>query len=231
MNNLLKSIFFLICFFQKVFCSISVVIPCHSNHFIYIENLLSELSNQSLIPNQVVVSVSSANSQTKKGINELIANNSYPFELRILISEEEILAGPNRNKGCRFAKGEIIIFQDADDLPHPQRCEIINEIFMTENTSIVLHDWIDTKIDFTKDLFDVKSVKRIKFEDFKFFSNHKVQFGCPSIKKNVLTTNRWPNVYPGEDQVFLRSVLKVFEYGIYLPYPLIKYRQEFSCGG
>src|SRR6185295_8415761 len=50
-------------------------------------------------------------------------------------SEKILTAGPSRQLGSDNSTGEVLIYQDADDLPHSKRVQIINHLF--ENNDIL----------------------------------------------------------------------------------------------
>ena len=58
-----------------------------------------------------------------------IENMKYPFKVIYIFHKECKYAGDNRNCACEKASGDIFITQDADDIPHPQRIEIIKYMF------------------------------------------------------------------------------------------------------
>ncbi len=109
--------------------NISIIIPCYYKHLKHINYLLKIYDKQSLLPKEIILVIS----EYKKGDNNIIVqieNKIYNYELFIIKLKEKSPAGRNRYLGTKMAKGEIIIFQDADDLPHYQRNEIIYKCFI-----------------------------------------------------------------------------------------------------
>jgi len=116
----------------------SVIIPCYYKHAQYLENLLHEFSEQTSLPDEVVISISEAH-KLKAGLVNKLENHIWPFELIIMQTDRPKWAGENRNIAAENSSGDILICQDADDLPHPQRIEIIKKIFKTLKVDYLIH--------------------------------------------------------------------------------------------
>jgi hypothetical protein len=88
----------------------------------YIENTIK--------PNQVIISVSEGNSINASLVNKLETKYKKAFDDFILIlNEHQVMEGPNRGIGSNYATCEYISYHDSDDIPHPQRIEIIKYFF------------------------------------------------------------------------------------------------------
>ena len=88
---------------------VSVVIPCY-NEASYIDRLLAALSQQNYPNFEVIVS----DAESKDGTSEVV--QQFSKQLRIMFTESPP-KGPaaGRNVGAKFAKGEWLLFLDADD--------------------------------------------------------------------------------------------------------------------
>jgi len=117
--------------------TIGVAIPCYDKHIELLKILLDSINTQTIIPNIVVVSCSST-----KGFT---LNTTYKFNLKIVTSEKLQNAAENRNIAAKYINTDIIAFFDADDIMHPQRTEIILNIFNTQNIDILYHNGITDK--------------------------------------------------------------------------------------
>jgi glycosyltransferase involved in cell wall biosynthesis len=114
---------------------IGVAIPCYKYHIPQLKRCLDSIANQTILPDDVVVSCSS----TEEG--EIPVFN-YPFSLRILTTPERKNAAENRNRAGVELTTDIVSFFDADDVMHPQRIEMIRKAFHEDlSCDIILHGY------------------------------------------------------------------------------------------
>ncbi len=104
----------------------SIIIPCHPRHACHLYDLISLYEEQTVLPDEIVISLSQSN-QVSEEIIHNIESTPWAFSVKLLKSDKKLYAGQNRNRACDKAAGDIFICQDADDLPHPQRVEIIQD--------------------------------------------------------------------------------------------------------
>ena len=216
--------------------TVSVVIPCHKKHIKYLPRLLESYAKQTKIPDEVIISISE-NDKRIPFFDKLIENKTHPFLLKILYNKERIIAGPNRNLGCSLAKSDIILLQDADDTPHPQRVEIVSSIFDSSGYDLLIHEWVDfekmTKENIinyysTKNLNEIRTRQISSIEEI--YSLGCFHFGNIAVKNNLVKIIAWPCIYPGEDQAFVRSALEANKNVGVIFLPLINYRIQLSAG-
>src|SRR5579862_7731339 len=105
---------------------VSVIVPCHSSHPHFLENLLLQYLKQTSIPHEVVISLSQIDRVDPVEIAK-IQNRRWPFILKLITHPDQLCASANRNAACRESSGDLLIMQDADDIPHRQRVEVIKE--------------------------------------------------------------------------------------------------------
>jgi glycosyltransferase involved in cell wall biosynthesis len=115
---------------------VGVAIPCYKNHIRHLSNLLQTLDQQTYKPDEVVVSCSSCRPED-------LPIFSVSFPLRILTTEQHQNCATNRNKAASALTTDCILFFDADDEMHPQRLEVLRNIFLQTQCDIALHTfWI-----------------------------------------------------------------------------------------
>lgn len=250
MNNFNKKFF--ACFFFILFLSFaafskemstSVIIPCIYKHFYHVEGLLNYYEKQTTLPDEIVISLSEADKLPIEDI-ERVKNNPWSFKLKIITSNNKYSAGGNRNIAVKHSSGDILILQDADDIPHPQRVEIIKYLFETRNISMLLHQWNTINDNAGFFTFDqattrIKKIKRIphlsKAKNCKAFweISHKymdhITFGLPSIKREVFDKVKWMGMNNGEDVIFTSTVAATHDEIYLLKLPLLIYRAELSA--
>jgi len=115
---------------------IGVAIPCYYGHIDQIFFLLDSIEKQTILPNKVSVSCSSSQPFENK--------KTYSFPLEIIVIEEKQNAAQNRNVAAsKLLDMDYITFIDADDIMHPQRIEVLLEVFKKEDSDIILHNFYD----------------------------------------------------------------------------------------
>ena len=120
----------------------SVIIPCCAKHLKYLPDLLEHLSDQTVTPYEVIISASGIKKNEQILISK-IKSKQYPFTLKVCTTEKKKFAGPNRNTAILASSGNLIICQDADDIPHPRRIECIEEIYRhNPDVNMIMHTYI-----------------------------------------------------------------------------------------
>jgi len=119
---------------------IGVAIPCYIGHINQLQVLLESISNQTRLPDKVVVSCSST--------TEFPDVPKYNFDLTIVCDPTRKNTAQNRNIAAQLLDTDIITFFDADDVMHPQRIEFIEQAFW-EGADIVLHNFETESSKFT----------------------------------------------------------------------------------
>jgi len=112
--------------------TIGIAIPSYKGHMMYLNNLLNKISESTILPNQVSVSISS--------LEEEINLGEYPFELIVTQTSDFKNTSENRNIAASKLTTDIISFIDSDDLPHPKRNEYIINSF-NFGSKIVAHNY------------------------------------------------------------------------------------------
>ena len=109
----------------------SVIIPCHYMHFYLIQDLLTQFERQTAVPDEVVISLARSHyEKLDQAAIAAICGRSWAFTLKVVLAEDAVSSpGKNRNRACECSSGDLLICQDADDIPHPQRIEIIKHLF------------------------------------------------------------------------------------------------------
>ena len=222
---------------EMIHLTVSMIIPCAAQHFVYLEPLLNLVANQTRIPNEVVVALSETKGLDKGEMDALEAKG-FPYSLRLLRSEEKGSAGYNRNRACSVAKGKLIITQDADDLPHPQKVEIIAYLFEKYPIDHLLHTFVREPDGFSfyrkEDL--VPLVFRT-YSDALSCASIRMMNGQPSFTWQFGTFVKWPEEESfGEDLMFNRQAYRYGHWGgrwkcVVIDCPLIIYREELSTFG
>jgi hypothetical protein len=198
--------------------TISIIIPCYYGHFKYLNELILDICKQTVLPNEVVISLSETDRLDQTEI-ERLRNMDLPFSLILIENKQKLYAGENRNIAAANSIGDIIICQDADDKMHLQRIEIIKSQFEKYNIDHLIHGFSKKKNDI----------------DFKFNGNPKnfkkkfnLTNGNVAFKKKVFEKIKWNSLPKGEDCEFNNEVKKSGFKCAKLFLPLLLYRKNLS---
>lgn len=120
----------------------SVVIPSTDKHFKYLDKVFLSYADQTMKPEEIVVSIANGHLVNKEEIRELRNKYSWYFEnIEIILHDRVVPEGPNRGEGTKVASNELIIYNDSDDLAHPQRVEIVDTIFNEYDINHLNHSY------------------------------------------------------------------------------------------
>ena len=117
--------------------TIGIVIPCYKPHIGKLVRLLESIDAQTLSPDAVVVSCSSAT------LADFPTLRTYKFPITFITHSGRLNAAQNRNCAAKLLNTEFVSFFDADDIMHPQRIEAILTAFSI-GAQIVLHNYNDS---------------------------------------------------------------------------------------
>jgi len=211
---------------------ISIIIPCHFRHAHLLHPLLKLYERQTMLPDEVVISLSEAYLVDDLVIEKL-QNKPWLFRVKLLLSNDKKYAGQNRNLACSNADGHIFICQDADDIPHPQRVETIIYFFERFSIHHLMHRYIYAD-DFSN--FSWCNKQRTAFIKPQSYNavwkawNNTGQFtnGNPAIDRYVFQQIQWSDSPRGQDSEFNKEVYRRIDRRLVIWAPLLVYREELS---
>ncbi len=206
---------------SKKHLTVSFIIPCHYKHFKYLEGLLDILCKQTVLPNEVIISLSEVSELGAAAVEDL-EKKLYPFPFTIIKHREALSAGANRNCCCDASTGDIIIANDADDLPHIQRVELIRHAFEEYPAAFIVHGGVrDEKRINLFQLYDANKIDVYKLNGklcdwingwpiwhakIYTYKYDQLIYGCPAIKRKTIEKVKWPDKHIfGEDCIFARE--------------------------
>jgi glycosyltransferase involved in cell wall biosynthesis len=213
---------------------ISVIIPCAYMHAKHLYQLLTHIEQQTMLPDEVIISLGEAH-RVQPQVIKTIENKKWAFPCKLLKSNAINYVSKNRNIGCRHATGDVLVLQDADDLPHPQRIEVIKYFFENYQVDFLMHHFImaNTPKDaanFTK-IPDLELISIDWGTDFEsMFSQHKFTNGEIAISKDLFSQMQWiESMRRQEDTEFNQRVFKTFKQLLLVEEPLLCYRIYLSA--
>lgn len=200
---------------------ISVIIPCTSKHIFHISNLIRLLEDQTILPNEIIIIISGI--ELEFNAHQKLCSNK--IEIITKVFPEKRFAGENRETGANIASGDILIFQDADDIPRNQRIEVIKKVFENTKCLHVLHGWetennkggiIDMgniKTYLSKDVFIIEKKNLFK-KTFLYSCSYKIidkiHNGAFSIDKSIINQICWSNKRKGQDLETNYNIINTF---------------------
>ena len=217
-------------FFRKIIKT-SIIVPCHPAHAPYLYNLLKCYEKQTVLPTEVVISLSEAD-RVDNDLIKRLQEKKWAFPVKLILNEQKLYAGENRNKACESAIGDVFICQDADDIPHPQRVEVIRYLFQKYDIDHLMHQFIkitsfQATVKSFNDYNDLDSMPFFYRKDLKV-KVPDLTNGNVAISRNVFKQIQWSHRPRAQDVVFCKSVYQQFSNCIVLPRVLIGYRQFLS---
>lgn len=193
--------------------TLGIAIPCHSSHINFINDILDKISQSTILPNQVSISVSSYDGN--------IELKNYKFELIITKTIERKNACENRNIAASKLSTDIISFIDCDDIPHIKRNEYVIESFRNGAVAVV-HNYLQSN-NLNTSFFNSSIGETLFYKDyidtindnctFAFNSSNHKDYHCAhiSVKKEIFETFKYDEsigYIPGEDGEYTKRIVK-----------------------
>lgn len=202
----------------------SLIVPCAPRHFQYIDELLLAYAHQTQLVDEVIISLSECEKVSSYDI-QTVEHHHFPFVVKIIKNKEKCSPGKNRNIAFSHSTGDLILCFDADDLPYPQRVELVKYIFENYEVDQLFHLWAGENVQ--QETYSYKNLSswyQQKAENYPYAHN-----ACVSMLRHVCTNVKWPENLKGRDEVkFNTAVSKYTKKVAVLGVPLITYRTRLS---
>lgn len=210
---------------------VSIIIPCHHAHFKFLENLLRTYLSQLKATDEVIISLSGVE-RIEQNVLKMFERRSWPFCMKLIKTDGPKLASENRNIACSHSTGDLLICQDADDIPYRHRVRIIRELFENFKINLLLHQYEFQVISQANYITPAEAVSKCFI--FKEWTEHEaayyVQHGCPALMRSVWEKIQWEeDPQRLEDTWFNNRVFSAFPDIAILFFPLIAYRPQHSA--
>lgn len=210
---------------------ISVLVPCAAGHINILPELAGFLAQQESVPDEVVIAASGVSAHQLTRASDAFKQRN--LTVRLTISNARANAGQNRNRAASVATGDVLVLQDADDVPHPQRIQLIRSLFEHFNVDHLTHwychyrtvsigRWLAGRCDYADAVAKTDYVTAPS-------SDCRITNGNPAIRKTVFQRTRWVEHLPwGEDVTFNAAAAKDGWRCAIIPESLLYYRQNLS---
>lgn len=148
---------------------------------------LLSIRNQRVRPVSVIVAMSEVPVTRMKDVKKSLGRIIAPVTLKLALTGKLQSPGENRNRALVLATGSIISFFDADDLMHPDRIRVLNQMFRTNpNLQLALHG-LTSPTDDNLGKADVKYVQKLRGHDVCKIERQTRQAGQLWLSSNNLT--------------------------------------------
>lgn len=117
---------------------ISIGVPCIMKHAKHLPTLIKSINNQTLLPYEIIISLSSTDKITGEYISKKL-NEISKVNVKVIDTIEDKYAGDNRNICVENCNTELISFIDADDELCPTRTEVLEEVYKKYNFDVLYH--------------------------------------------------------------------------------------------
>jgi hypothetical protein len=107
--------------------SFSIVIPCYPPHFCHLQSLLQNINEFVIEDSYEIKEIIIAASSTH---NLSLDTSCSKIPIKILTTHEFCNASRNRNRAWNHVEGNYIMFMDADDVYHPDKCKVSEEVIL-----------------------------------------------------------------------------------------------------
>lgn len=207
----------------------TVIIPCHGNHVRFLPDLIQSYTEQTTLPDEIVISISGMNQSHEKTLKK-IQTHLWPFRVLLYTYPEQKNPGANRNTCVFYSHGDLIICQDADDMPHPQRLAMIKYFFETYPITHLMHNVCCSaeKFVYFPNFENVTYLHSPTYTqqhaDGKVGAN-----GVCAFKREIWDHFQWDESKRfGEDVVFNSQIYDQYPSNITLDASIYAYRRQYS---
>ena len=129
--------------------------------------------------------------------------------------------------------GDILIFNDADDLPSRGRVEIIRQVFASRPNALgVVHGWVED-LDSEEFFEQTKKIAADNSSAWPWIKGQKGYANGPvSIRRSVIEHVRWSGIVRAQDVEFFQKLYDFCrasdKYIVYISEPIYLYRRSLS---
>lgn len=207
----------------------SILVPCIGKHAHLLPELIANIDRQVVAPDEVIIAISDARSAQ---VPQLRSARSY--KLVILADSAPAYAGKNRNRAADQSTGDLLIYQDADDIPHPQRVAVAREVCERFDVQHLMHTYEHHRVPAS---FATWLAKRFPPEHAaasalyeRYTYTHQFTNGNIITTRGIFRRVRWPeSLARGQDVAYNKAVALAFPKTMArISVPLLGYRQYLS---
>ena len=219
--------------------SIAIGIPCIPKHVKHLPELMESIKKQTISPTEVILGISETDKQEADKLLKQYSSILLPSKLIVTSTAERALAGKNRNRISDHCTADLISFIDADDLMHPQRNEILLDVYKRYRPRSIVHQYTRTFKDMEKKINNATVVdgmmlhKLNKNKNTPHLVGADLHHGHITVETKLFKKIRQPeDMRIGEDSIFVRRILESYprdpKVMYFIKENLTLYRQNLS---
>jgi len=200
----------------------TLCVTCWSQDVHMLSETLSAFRAQESAPDEIVV--------VGNGLREIKVDNS---SIRTFAEPTRRSPSFNRNKGAEIASGDVIIYHDVDDLPHPQKIHFIKKAFLEHDVDAFVHGFSEGMMyPYRYGDLEIERISKIKQDQYlhsDICTDGDLHHGHLSIKKDLVTKYQYnEDIYFGEDADFIKRVFLAGHHVAYGNHKLINYQPSYK---
>lgn len=206
---------------SRSYSALSICIPFIPRDIKVFPRLIKSISAQTLLPNEVVVAVSSAKPGDVEAVNRILRRHlPQAVRTQIVATSEPHYAGTNRNRAADASTSSLISFVDADDELLPRRNVLVLDTFQKNPGCVcVLTRFLkpEQKSSFRPGHGLEPRLLRLSApptEELELltpsFGTRRVHHGVPIVRREVMQNLKQSAERRGQDIKFLHAVVKYY---------------------
>jgi hypothetical protein len=131
------------------------------------------------------------------------------------------------------ASGDVIIYHDVDDLPHPQKIHFIKKAFLEHGVDAFVHGFSEGMMyPYRYGDLEIERISKMKQDQYlhsDICTDGDLHHGHLSIKKDLVTKYQYnEDIYFGEDADFIKRVFLAGHHVAYGNHKLINYQPSYK---
>jgi glycosyltransferase involved in cell wall biosynthesis len=205
---------------------------CTYNGEKYILEQLRSISNQTRLPDELIICDDNSKDDTVKIIGQFA--RQAPFPVKLIVNAANLGSTKNFEKAIGHCEGDIIFLSDQDDIWHSNKLETIESVFnRSPSVGLVFSDGI--LIDSNGNPVNKNLLDTIGYSRFRRYQVSRGEYSKVLLKRNIVTgaTMAFRSSYkkyilPVPKHVvhdtWIALIMANFSDLRLLDYPLIKYR-------
>lgn len=200
----------------------SLCITCWSQDVHMLNDTIYAFENQTELPDEIVVVG-----------NDLTEINVSDPSIQTFCEPSRRSPSFNRNKGAEMSSGDVIIYHDVDDIPHPQKIELIKRAFIDHDVDAFVHGFLEDEMYIFR-YIDLQIERITKLKQDKYLHSDicvdgDLHHGHLSIKRDLVNQFKYnEDMYFGEDADFIKRIFLEGYHVAYGNHKLINYRPSYK---
>jgi len=212
--------------------TIALCITCYNKDYYLTKFLMSYLKQQTVAPNEIIIYCSGI--KYTETLEFIIINNKK-IDIQTIFSSKLTNQAVARNICSKIANSSYIMFCDVDDIPHPSKIDIIQNIINKYTPDFILHNYNNI---FNYNIIKFEQINNIILLPINEIDKNSTNVICRdypihhahiTVKKSIFNTiqfNETDEYYRKEDGKFCQDLVMNNYKGIYCTSKLVNYMNK-----